>query len=145
MAYNVQTLVEHGYITLFLASLIERLGVPVFTTPIVVGAGLLAASGKLSLALVIMITVVATLLGDWVWFELGRRRGKNVVGLLCRIDEVRLARFDQHPDAHRPRRRRSDVPERRHRQVLHRLQPELPQAGRGGLDRDGLVLRVRRL
>src|SRR5436305_9042581 len=32
-----------------------------------------------------MITVVATLLGDWVWFELGRRRGQKVVGLLCRI------------------------------------------------------------
>src|SRR5437763_3022021 len=89
MAYNVQTLVEHGYITLFLASLIERLGVPVFTTPIVVGAGLLAAGGKLSLALVIMITVVATLLGDWVWFELGRRRGQKVVGLLCRISLAR--------------------------------------------------------
>src|SRR4051812_32855820 len=85
MAYNVQTLIEHGYVTLFLAALIERLGIPVFTTPVVVGAGLLAASGKLSLTLVIVITVVATLLGDWVWFELGRRRGQKVVGLLCRI------------------------------------------------------------
>jgi len=85
MAYNAQTLIEHGYITIFIASLVERLGIPVFTTPVVVGAGLLAASGKMSLALVIAITVVATLIGDWVWFELGRRRGKTVVGLLCRI------------------------------------------------------------
>src|SRR3954465_3219833 len=85
MSYNAQTLIEHGYITLFMASLIERLGIPVFTTPVVVGAGLLAASGKLSLSLVIAITVLATLLGDWVWFELGRRRGQTVVGLLCRI------------------------------------------------------------
>jgi membrane protein DedA with SNARE-associated domain len=85
MSYNAQTLVEHGYITIFIASLVERLGIPVFTTPVVVGAGLLAASGKLSLALVIAITVFATLLGDWVWFELGRRRGNKVVGLLCRI------------------------------------------------------------
>ena len=85
MAYNAQTLIEHGYITIFVASLVERLGIPVFTTPVVVGAGLLAASGKLSLSLVIAITVIATLLGDWVWFELGRRRGNKVVGLLCRI------------------------------------------------------------
>src|SRR3954463_4523332 len=85
MTYNAQTLVEHGYITIFIASLVERLGIPVFTTPVVVGAGLLAASGKLSLTLVIAITVIATLLGDWVWFELGRRRGNKVVGLLCRI------------------------------------------------------------
>ena len=85
MTYNAQILVEHGYATLFVASLVERLGIPVFTTPVVVGAGLLAASGKLSLALVILITVVATLIGEWVWFELGRRRGNKVVGLLCRI------------------------------------------------------------
>jgi membrane protein DedA with SNARE-associated domain len=85
MAYNVQTLIEHGYITLFLANLIERLGIPVFTTPVIVGAGLLAASGKLSLLLVIAITVVATLIGDWVWYELGKRRGSKVVNLLCRI------------------------------------------------------------
>src|SRR5437868_845050 len=89
MTYNAQTLVEHGYITIFVASLVERLGIPVFTTPIVVGAGLLAASGKLSLALVIAITVLATLIGDWVWFELGRRRGQKVVGLLCRISLAR--------------------------------------------------------
>ncbi len=85
MTYSAQTLVEHGYITLFLANLTERLGIPLFTTPIIVAAGLLAASGKMSLVLVIGITVIATLIGDWVWFELGRRRGSKVVNLLCRI------------------------------------------------------------
>src|SRR5438477_4346933 len=85
MAYNAQTLIEHGYTTIFLASLVERLGIPVFTTPVIVAAGLLAATGKLSLLLVIGITVIATLAGDWVWFELGRRRGNKVIGLLCRI------------------------------------------------------------
>src|SRR5882762_11771868 len=85
MVYNLQTLVEHGYITLFLWNLIERLGIPVFTTPVIVAAGLIAASGKMSLTLVIAVTVVATLIGDWVWFELGRRRGTRVVNLLCRI------------------------------------------------------------
>jgi membrane protein DedA with SNARE-associated domain len=85
MAYNAQLVLEHGYIALFLANLIERLGIPVFTTPVIVGAGLLAASGKMSLALIIVITVIATLLGDWVWYELGKRRGNKVIGLMCRI------------------------------------------------------------
>lgn len=85
MAYTAQTLIEHGYIALFLANLIERLGIPVFTTPVIVGAGLLAASGKLSLLAIIAITIVATLLGDWVWYELGKRRGNKVIGLMCRI------------------------------------------------------------
>src|SRR5690349_4496491 len=85
MGYSAQILIEHGYIALFLANLIERLGIPVFTTPVIVGAGLLAASGKLSLLAVIAITIVATLLGDWVWYELGKRRGNKVIGLMCRI------------------------------------------------------------
>ena len=85
MVYSTQTLIAHGYITLFLANLIERLGIPVFTTPVIVAAGLLAATGKMSLILVVAITVFATLIGDWVWFELGRRRGNKVIGLMCRI------------------------------------------------------------
>lgn len=85
MSYNAQLIIEHGYIALFLANLVERLGIPVFTTPVIVGAGLLAASGKMSLALIIVITVIATLLGDWVWYELGKRRGNKVIGLMCRI------------------------------------------------------------
>lgn len=85
MAYNVQSLVEHGYITLFLANLIERLGIPVFTTPVVIGAGLLAASGKMSLLLVIAITIIGTMIGDWVWYELGKRKGNSVIKLMCRI------------------------------------------------------------
>ena len=95
MAYSAQTLIEHGYITLFLASLTERLGIPVFTTPVIVAAGLLAATGKLSLALVIAITVIATLMGDWVWFELGRRRGNKVIGVLCRISLSRETCIDR--------------------------------------------------
>ncbi len=85
MHYNAQLVTEHGYTAIFLAALIERLGVPVFTTPVIVGAGLLAASGKMDLALVILIAVVATLLGDWVWYELGKRKGNSVIKLMCRI------------------------------------------------------------
>ena len=85
MHYNAQLIIEHGYVTIFLAALIERLGIPVFTTPVIVGAGLLAASGKMNLLLIIAVAVVATLLGDWVWYELGKRKGSSVIKLMCRI------------------------------------------------------------
>ena len=85
MAFNAQSIIAHGYLALFLVNLIERLGIPVITTPVVIAAGLLAASGKMSLALVILITIVGTLIGDWVWYELGKRKGSSVIKMMCRI------------------------------------------------------------
>lgn len=76
---------EHGYTTLFVAAFIERLGFPLLVTPVVVAAGLLAAGGQLDLLSIIAVTTFATLLGDWLWFELGRRRGGKVINFLCRI------------------------------------------------------------
>jgi membrane protein DedA with SNARE-associated domain/rhodanese-related sulfurtransferase len=39
----------------------------------------------LSLLGIVVVTVVATELGDLVWFELGRRQGSSVLRLLCKI------------------------------------------------------------
>lgn len=85
MQHSFRTLLEHGYASLFVASFIERLGVPLLVTPLIVAAGLLAAGGQLDLLGIVLVTTVATLLGDWLWFELGRRRGGAVINFLCRI------------------------------------------------------------
>jgi membrane protein DedA with SNARE-associated domain len=82
---DTHQLVQHGYTTLFVAAFIERLGLPLLVTPIVVAAGLLAANGELDLLAVVGVTTLATLLGDGLWFELGRRRGAKVINFLCRI------------------------------------------------------------
>jgi membrane protein DedA with SNARE-associated domain/rhodanese-related sulfurtransferase len=39
----------------------------------------------MSLAAIIGITVVASELGDWLWYELGRSRGASVLRILCKI------------------------------------------------------------
>src|SRR5215813_12225965 len=95
MHLTAQTVIEHGYLALFLANLVERLGIPLFSTPVVVGAGLLAASGKMSLTLVIAITILGTLIGDWVWYELGKRKGNSVIKLMCRISLSRDTCIDR--------------------------------------------------
>jgi membrane protein DedA with SNARE-associated domain len=82
---SFQRLLQHGYTTLFVASLVERFGVPLLVTPLVVTAGLVAASGQLDLLAVVAVITFAAILGDWLWFELGQRRGGTVVSLLCRI------------------------------------------------------------
>jgi membrane protein DedA with SNARE-associated domain/rhodanese-related sulfurtransferase len=70
---------------LFLAALLERIGLPLLVTPIVVAAGAVAGLGDMSLAAIVAITVVASELGDWLWYELGRSRGTSVLRILCKI------------------------------------------------------------
>ncbi|BFU94744.1 MAG: conserved membrane protein of unknown function [Nitrospira sp.] len=76
---------EHGAIVVFVAVLAEQIGLPVPAVPFLVTAGALSASGHVDLAVAAGAAVLASLVGDQVWFELGRRRGRQVLGWLCRI------------------------------------------------------------
>jgi len=80
-----QFLIRHGYSVLFVWVLAEQLGLPLPATPLLLAAGALAGSGQMSLPLAITIGVLASLLGDASWYEFGRRRGGEVLNLLCRI------------------------------------------------------------
>ena len=82
---DLQFLARHGTLWMFLATLGERLGLPLFVTPLLVAAGALAAMGKLHFGLLLLVTTVACLAGDTVWYELGRWKGSTLFGLLCRI------------------------------------------------------------
>jgi len=83
---QVQDIIQHGYFWLFLVALLERIGLPLLVTPIVIAAGAVAGlRDDLSLLGIVVVTVVATELGDLVWFELGRRQGSSVLRLLCKI------------------------------------------------------------
>ena len=85
MGSDVQEILRHGYLWLFLAALLERLGLPLLVTPIVVAAGAVAGLGDMRLTAIVAITVVASEIGDWVWYELGRSRGASVLRILCKI------------------------------------------------------------
>jgi membrane protein DedA with SNARE-associated domain/rhodanese-related sulfurtransferase len=82
---HVQEIIQHGYWWLFLTALLERIGLPLLVTPIVIAAGAVAGLGQMNLSAVIVVTVAASEVGDWLWYELGRSRGASVLRLLCRI------------------------------------------------------------
>ncbi len=82
---HVQEIIRHGYWWLFLAALLERIGLPLLVTPVVIAAGAVAGLGDMSLTAVIGLTVVASEIGDWLWYELGRKRGASVLRILCKI------------------------------------------------------------
>jgi membrane protein DedA with SNARE-associated domain/rhodanese-related sulfurtransferase len=85
MSPQVQDILRHGYLWLFLAALLERLGLPLLVTPVMIAAGAVAGIGDLSLLGIVLVVVVASEIGDLVWYELGRTRGSSVLRLLCKI------------------------------------------------------------
>lgn len=78
-------LVSHGPWIVALAVAIDQLGIPIPSIPTLLLAGSLVASGELSGASLLVAATLASLPADLLWFEIGRRRGHAVLGLLCRI------------------------------------------------------------
>jgi membrane protein DedA with SNARE-associated domain len=80
-----QFLAKYGYLVLFFNVLAEQLGVPVPAVPVFIAMGSLAGSGEVSLIACVVLASVASLIGDVVWYELGRRRGHSILNFLCRV------------------------------------------------------------
>jgi membrane protein DedA with SNARE-associated domain len=78
-------LIQHGYALLFAWVLVEQIGLPVPAAPLLLAAGALAGSGRMDIALVAGLAIVAALVADMFWYYLGRYRGSRVLKLLCRI------------------------------------------------------------
>src|SRR5215469_2958330 len=78
-------LIVHGVPIIFGAVLIDQLGIPIPALPWLLAAGALAPTGKFHWLMALEFSVVACLIGDFVWFYLGRRRGTQVLGFLCRM------------------------------------------------------------
>jgi len=80
-----QLLTQHPYAVLLISALLERIGLPLFLSPVLVGAGALAAGGQMRFDAGFWLALIACIAGDQVWFALGRSRGDSVLSLLCRI------------------------------------------------------------
>jgi membrane protein DedA with SNARE-associated domain/rhodanese-related sulfurtransferase len=78
-------LISYGALLLFVVVFAEQAGLPIPAVPVLLAAGALAGAGNLSLPLAIGLSVAACLMGDFIWYYLGRHRGRQVLNLLCRI------------------------------------------------------------
>jgi membrane protein DedA with SNARE-associated domain len=85
MSNSVEFLLRHGEALLFVYVLADQLGVPVPAVPALLAMGALAAAGKLSFGVALLLSVVASLLADIVWYVLGRTGGSRVLRVLCKI------------------------------------------------------------
>src|SRR3974390_2781719 len=85
MPQTVQFLTSYGLPLIFAAVFVEQIGLPLPALPWLLAAGALSATGQFNLFWGLAVTVLACLIADAIWFFLGRHRGMQVLGLLCRI------------------------------------------------------------
>jgi membrane protein DedA with SNARE-associated domain len=65
--------------------LAEQSAIPLPSVPLLLAAGALVRGGRLHALPAIVCCVIAALIADTIWFQLGRRRGGRVLRLLCRV------------------------------------------------------------
>lgn len=80
-----QFLITHGLPIIFGAVFLDQIGVPIPAVPWLLAAGALAAIGKFHWFMALELSVLACLIADFIWFYLGRYRGTQVLGFLCRM------------------------------------------------------------
>src|ERR1700721_1510485 len=77
--------VHYAYLIIFLWVLVEQIGIPIPSIPVLLNSGTLSATHRVSHLYVVLAVLAACLISDTVWFSLGRRYGNSVLKLLCRL------------------------------------------------------------
>ena len=82
---TLQFVERHGYALLFCWVLAEQGAIPLPSAPLLLASGALIHDGRLHIVPAILCCITAALAADTIWFELGRRRGWQVIRLVCRV------------------------------------------------------------
>lgn len=78
-------ILHHGYLFLFCYILAVQAGAPVPSDPMLLIMGAAIGEGRYSFGIALLLIVTAALLGDLLWYELGRFRGRSILSLLCKF------------------------------------------------------------
>ena len=77
---------EHiGILAVFALVLVEQVGLPLPTYPVLIVAGAWSARGGPAAAQIVAVAVAACLLADLAWYASGRRFGSRVLRAMCRL------------------------------------------------------------
>lgn len=75
----------YGFSVGFLVAFLDAVGAPLMTLPVLIVAGSLAQSGRISAAWTVIGVVLGAVLADFIWYHLGRRHGRRIMTSLCRF------------------------------------------------------------
>ena len=85
ISHTIAFVERHGYALLFFWVLAEQSAIPLPSVPLLLAAGALIRGGRLNGLFAAGCCVIAALIADTIWFQLGRNRGRRVLRLLCRV------------------------------------------------------------
>jgi membrane protein DedA with SNARE-associated domain len=85
MNETAEFVIRHGYVVLFVWILAEQGALPIPSVPLLLVCGALAKAGHLSAAPILFFGVLACLIADGAWFQIGRSRGAKILAFLCRM------------------------------------------------------------
>jgi membrane protein DedA with SNARE-associated domain len=85
MADLFDFVVRHGEVLIFLYVFADQIGIPVPAVPGLLAMGALAATGKVNAVTALAAGVGASVLADFIWYGLGRRRGSQVLRIVCKV------------------------------------------------------------
>ena len=83
MDFVTELLNQYGYPILFLLGLVEFLGVPVATSPVLLLVGASAAGGMINPVGAIAAVTFGALISESIWFTAARWRGDRLVNVAC--------------------------------------------------------------
>ncbi len=78
-------LLRHGYLLVFFYVFAVALGVPLPADPLILVMGAMVGNGEYHFVPVLLSAVAAALIGDTLWYELGRFKGRSVLAFLCKL------------------------------------------------------------
>jgi membrane protein DedA with SNARE-associated domain/rhodanese-related sulfurtransferase len=85
MVITLATLLKYGYLILFAWVLLEQIGIPVPSVPLILTAGTLTATHRMFWPFALLAILLGCLVSDSAWYWLGGRYGNSMLRLLCRI------------------------------------------------------------
>lgn len=74
-----------NYFGLFAAVFANQIGLPVPSVFFLMAAGALTANGQMRVSYIVLLSVIACLAADGIWFWFGRRWGTEAIRVICRV------------------------------------------------------------
>ena len=85
MSSFTQLLLRHGYYFVFCYLFAVGIGLPIPADPVLLIAGALVGDHHYNFFAAFFAALVPAIAADYIWYEVGRRKGTSVLRLLCRL------------------------------------------------------------
>ena len=85
ISHIIQFVARHGYTLIFVWILAEQAALPIPSFPLLLVSGALVRTGALRLSPLLTYALLASVIADNVWFQIGRRYSGRALQFICKV------------------------------------------------------------